>query len=111
MDNSFQRHPREEIRDKADRALLERLISTMKNPRLTYDMLFSALAKPLRNALITPEELAVEEMVEQWREEYSDITPGELAAILSGHISREAKYCVRVERHGDAGKPGGLADP
>lgn len=33
-----------------------------------------------------------------------------VAAALGGHVGSVAKYAIRMERHGDPNKPGGLED-
>jgi hypothetical protein len=37
-----------------------------------------------------------------------ELTFGELVSILGLYLATSAKYQIRIERHGDASKPGGL---
>lgn len=39
-----------------------------------------------------------------------DLTDAEVIAILAEEIQERTKYMIRIERHRDANKPGGLAD-
>lgn len=42
--------------------------------------------------------------------EKHDLTAAETCQMLAGQIATVCKYQIRVDRHGDASKPGGLAD-
>ena len=57
---------------------------------------------------IHPRERVVQAAEAKLAEALEDLTDAEAISILGAHLSRIAKYAIRVERHGDAGKPGGV---
>jgi hypothetical protein len=91
--------------------LLNALVEYMKQGGVLYKDIISALARPLVTADPSVEEREIIALLAGWRYRNHSLTLGELASMLGEQIMNEAKYLVRVERHGDASKPGALENP
>jgi len=75
----------------------------------TYTDIISGLLRVLvTETKYTHTEQRITEQVMIWKRKHPELTVGEIAGIILREVLSHIKYLVRIERHGDSSRPGGL---